>query len=88
MPELPEVETVRRTLQANYTNLKIVKVDVLYERMIHSPLDEFINVVSSSKISSFGRRGKYLLINLDNNYTIISHLLHVRNIFLPYVDEK
>lgn len=88
MPELPEVETVRRTLQANYTNLKIVKVDVLYERMIHSPLDEFINVVSSSKISSFGRRGKYLLINLDNNYTIISHLRMEGKYFLREVDEE
>ena len=88
MPELPEVETIRRTLEANYVNKKIVKVEVLYERMIKSPLDEFINKVTSSTISSFGRRGKYLLINLDNGYTIISHLRMEGKYFLREINEE
>jgi formamidopyrimidine-DNA glycosylase len=88
MPELPEVETVRRTLEANYTNLKIVKVEVLYKKMIKSPLEEFVNTVTSSRILSFGRKGKYLLLNLDNGFTIISHLRMEGKYFIRDINEE
>lgn len=74
MPELPEVETVRRILEKNYLNQTINKIDILYPKMIHSPLDEFKKNIEGNKIISFTRKGKYLFINLSNNYTIISHL--------------
>ena len=73
MPELPEVETVRASLE-KYIGKKIIKVDVIYSKMILSPLDEFIDKVTNTTISSVTRKGKYLFINLDNSYTIISHL--------------
>ena len=74
MPELPEVETVRKSLEKIYLNRKIIKVDVLLPRMILSNLKEFNDILVNSSFSSFRRIGKYLLLDLDNNYTIISHL--------------
>ena len=74
MPELPEVETVRRTLERNYLNKTIFKVEVLYPKMIKTSLEEFSTLLCNATISSIGRKGKYLLINFNNDYTIISHL--------------
>lgn len=74
MPELPEVETVRLSLERLYLNKKIVKVEVLLPRMILTPLDSFISTVEGTTFTSFSRIGKYLILNLSNNYSIISHL--------------
>ena len=74
MPELPEVETVRLSLEKLYLNKKIESVSILLPRMILSPINEFISTVQGTKFISFSRKGKYLLLNLDNGYTIVSHL--------------
>ena len=74
MPELPEVETVRKSLEKLYLNKKITKVEVFLERMILSPIEEFKSLITNSSFTSFRRIGKYLLLDLNNNYTIISHL--------------
>ena len=74
MPELPEVETVRKSLEKLYLNKRIIKVEVFLERMILSPIDEFKSLITNSSFTSFRRIGKYLLLDLNNNYTIISHL--------------
>ena len=74
MPELPEVETVKRTLEKNYLNRTIVYCEVLLPRMILSPLDEFITNTKNTKIISIARKGKFLIFNLSNNFSFISHL--------------
>ena len=74
MPELPEVETVRRILDMRYSGKRIVNIDILYPKMIHSSLDEFKNKITNSVIKNVARKGKYLFINFDNGYSIISHL--------------
>ena len=74
MPELPEVETVKRTLEKNYLNRTIIYSEVLLPRMILSPLDEFITNTKNTKIISIARKGKFLIFNLSNNFSFISHL--------------
>ena len=74
MPELPEVETVRKSLEKLYLNKTIDHVEVLLPRMILSNVDEFKNILKGATFTSFKRRGKYLLINFNNNYTLVSHL--------------
>ncbi|MEC4812640.1 MAG: DNA-formamidopyrimidine glycosylase [Scytonema sp. PMC 1069.18] len=66
MPELPEVETVRRGLNQLTLNQKIIGGDVLLHRTIAHPvaLKEFLNGVSGSTILTWHRRGKYLLAEL------------------------
>jgi formamidopyrimidine-DNA glycosylase len=63
MPELPEVETVRRGLNQLTLNQKITGGDVLLHRTIAHPfsVDEFIHGITGSTISTWHRRGKYLL---------------------------
>lgn len=74
MPEMPEVETVRRGLLGQVKNKRIEKVEIRYQNLITGDVQEFIDTVTGSTITDIGRRAKFLLIHLDNGYTIISHL--------------
>lgn len=75
MPELPEVETVRRTLQSKLTGLKFTGAQVLLPKMIRTPEpDEFKEIIKDKTILKISRRGKYLLINLSDGYTLAVHL--------------
>ena len=71
MPELPEVETVRRGLNQLTLHREITGGDVLLNRTIAYPfsVDEFIPEITGSAIASWHRRGKYLLAQL----TLASH---------------
>ncbi len=66
MPELPEVETVRRGLQAQTRGLRIVGVEVLRARAIASPPDPelFALGLRDCSLGDWQRRGKYLLVDL------------------------
>lgn len=74
MPELPEVETVRRGLEKLVLDKKVKKVDVLYEKMIVGDAKEFADKLTGQTIEKIGRRGKYLLFYFSNDLTMISHL--------------
>ena len=73
MPELPEVETVRRGLEKLILGKKISNIDIRYSKMIKTDLDEFKRELPGQIIQSMGRRGKYLLFYLSNK-VLISHL--------------
>ncbi len=66
MPELPEVETVRRGLNQLTLDQEIIGGDVLLHRTIAAPatIDEFIAGIHKKAIASWHRRGKYLLAEL------------------------
>lgn len=67
MPELPEVETVRRGLNQLTLNQEILGGDVLLHRTIAHPLSvqEFLSPLQNVTISNWQRRGKYLLAELQ-----------------------
>jgi formamidopyrimidine-DNA glycosylase len=67
VPELPEVETVRRGLNQLTLNQKITGGDVLLNRTIAYPFSvgEFLNGLKGCAIASWHRRGKYLLAELS-----------------------
>lgn len=73
MPELPEVETIRRILEKDVVNLTITDVHVLYKRLIQTDLDEFIKDIKDKKILSLGRKGKYLIFHLTGEKALIVH---------------
>ena len=73
MPELPEVETVRRGLEKLILGKKISNIDIRYPKMIKTDLHEFQKEMSGQVIQSMGRRGKYLLFYLSDK-VLISHL--------------
>ena len=63
MPELPEVETVRRGLQQQTTGFSVGRVQVLRQRAIASPLEPgaFEAALMGCTLTGWQRRGKYLL---------------------------
>lgn len=75
MPELPEVETIRRTLEKLVLNKEIEGVTIYWPKIVKQPDDpeHFRMLLSGESIERIGRRGKFLLFYL-NHYVLISHL--------------
>ena len=74
MPELPEVETVRRGLIKKVKDKKIIDCKVLWNGIIAYPnKEEFIKRIANQTINDITRRGKFLIFILDDYY-LISHL--------------
>lgn len=73
LPELPEVETVRRGLNRLVKGKVISKVEVTYAPMIKTGVDAFCQDLLGQEILDVDRRGKYLLIYLTD-HVLISHL--------------
>lgn len=74
MPELPEVETVRKGLEKLVVGKTIKEVTVLWPRIIETPeVDVFAQQLIGQTIENMERRGKFLIFKLTN-YDLISHL--------------
>ncbi|MBO0996250.1 DNA-formamidopyrimidine glycosylase [Bacillus sp. SD075] len=75
MPELPEVETVRRTLEQLVLGKEIKEVSVFWPKIIKAPepVEQFQDALRGQTIQAIGRRGKFLIFTLDD-YSMVSHL--------------
>ena len=73
MPEMPEVETVRRTLTPLAVGKTIKRVDVWYDKIIVGDVKSFQQQLKGKTIEKIDRYGKYLLFRLGD-LTIVSHL--------------
>lgn len=75
MPELPEVETVRRGLQQSLVGRCVEHVEVGRERVVRRTSREaLIDGLTNTTILRADRRGKYLLLPLDSGDTMMIHL--------------
>jgi formamidopyrimidine-DNA glycosylase len=76
MPELPEVEVVRRDLEREIVGkrIKAVEVDGMRSVRRHHNRKQFINRLEGKRITGVERRGKYLLCRLDDGDVLIIHL--------------
>ncbi|KON86784.1 5-hydroxymethyluracil DNA glycosylase [Sporosarcina globispora] len=75
MPELPEVETVRRTLQELVIGKTIAHVSVFWPKMIKHPEEfaQFKDALAGQTFRDIGRRGKFLIL-YTNDFALVSHL--------------
>jgi len=74
VPELPEVETVRKGLEKLVLNKTIESVEILWPRIIESPeVPIFSALLKGQRFERFERRGKFLIFKLTD-YDLISHL--------------
>lgn len=74
MPELPEVETVRRGLAPTMEGAQVQRLE-LRRADLRFPLPrDFAARVEGRRIAALSRRAKYLLIDLEDGATIIAHL--------------
>jgi len=76
VPELAEVETIRRDVAALYAGRAITGVEVHGVRSVrrHAVPGEFISRVAGRRLVAARRRGKYLLLDLDGGDTVVAHL--------------
>lgn len=75
MPEMPEVEVIRRILEPQLAGRKIAAVEIFNKQILAHP-DEitFSNLLTGQTISGMSRRGKYLTIHLENGDSVVLHL--------------
>jgi len=73
MPELPEVETVRRTLKNFIIGKEIKEICVHYDKIIAGDTNNFVASLTGQTIRDIDRVGKYLIFILDSQ-AFISHL--------------
>lgn len=75
MPELPEVETIRKTLEQLVLQKQIKDISIYWTNIIKHPEDteEFIFLLRDESIEKITRRGKFLMFYFTN-YVLVSHL--------------
>jgi formamidopyrimidine-DNA glycosylase len=76
MPELPEVEVIKRDLEREVVGKKIKSVEVTGTRSVrrHRNRKEFIGLLDGRKITHVDRRGKYIVVRLDDGNALVIHL--------------
>ena len=70
MPELPEVETIKRELQSQILDKEIIDVKILLIRAFKNPL----NLSVLGQIEAINRLGKFLIIDIKDKSSLIMHL--------------
>jgi formamidopyrimidine-DNA glycosylase len=86
MPEGPEVETIRRGLEAGALGQVIEAVEVLWPKSFPVPASLIERDVVGATVSRFGRRAKVLLMELGNGYTLMFHLKMTGQLVLAQAD--
>jgi formamidopyrimidine-DNA glycosylase len=74
MPELPEVETVRRGLEPMFTGARIERLDVRRKDLRFPFPQRFRQRVEGATVTAMTRRAKYLIAELDTGEGLIMHL--------------
>jgi formamidopyrimidine-DNA glycosylase len=75
VPELPEVETIRRQLVPHLEGRRLERLDVLDRRWSEPAAPaELDDAVRSRRIDRVGRRGKYLTLELEDDVYLVMHL--------------
>ena len=74
MPELPEVETVRRGLSQHVIGKKFKSIDVLHPRATSLKSIAPIQSLRGAKVKNIARRGKFLWFELDRPEVLVAHL--------------
>lgn len=87
MPELPEVETIKRGLEQVLPGKEIKRVDVDFTKSMPAVVDDITNYVTGAKVSSIRRRGKVMIIDLSSGYSLLIHLKMTGQLVFDY-DQK
>lgn len=88
MPELPEVETVRKTLLRKLKNKTIKDINIIYPKVFENQdIEKIRKSIKDEKINDILRRGKWLIYKLDNYY-LLSHLrMEGKYLYRPLNDQ-
>jgi formamidopyrimidine-DNA glycosylase len=83
MPELPEVETIRRELEPHVVGRSVSGLEFNWEGIVRrASLEEFSSRLIGQRIIGLGRRGKYLIFRLSSGQALIIHLKMTGSLWL------
>jgi formamidopyrimidine-DNA glycosylase len=74
MPELPEVETVRRALEPHVRGRRIVRAEFYERRVLRGDPEETAARLRGQRIRAVGRRAKHLLVEMESSLVLAVHL--------------
>ena len=76
MPELPDVEATRRyLLNSGLAGRSVERVELLWPRAVRTPgIEDFVLTLHGLRIEEVGRRAKFLLLSLEQGWTLMMHL--------------
>lgn len=74
MPELPEVETVRRGLETHILRKRIGEIKVLHPRAVRADSELPLSAASGARVTEIRRIGKFLWFVLDREFALVGHL--------------
>lgn len=74
MPELPEVETIRRDLRHKILYKKIIGVQILHKKTVHNKEKDFWRILKNNKIKEIDRAGKLIIFELAGKNFLLAHL--------------
>jgi len=74
MPELPEVETVKRGLEPVLRGARIIRVELRREGLRFPFPKGFAQGLSGARVTGLTRRAKYILVGLDTGFSLLVHL--------------
>jgi formamidopyrimidine-DNA glycosylase len=75
MPELPEVETIRRGLEAHLQGKRLVSLEVYDRRLLSEAREDVIRQAAVGRVwERLERRGKYLVVHLSGGARLVFHL--------------
>lgn len=87
MPELPEVETIRRGLEDALPGRRITDTEVFFDKSMPASPEERAGRVIGAEIKAVRRRGKVMIIDLSSGYSLLVHLKMTGQIVFDY-DQK
>ncbi|RAS80749.1 bifunctional DNA-formamidopyrimidine glycosylase/DNA-(apurinic or apyrimidinic site) lyase [Priestia endophytica] len=75
MPEMPEVEIIRRILEPQIAGKKIETVEILHNQIIaHPDMETFTEILTGQTITNMSRKGKFLTIHFKSGDNLALHL--------------
>ena len=89
MPELPDVEATRRyLLNSGLAGCSVKNVELFWSRAVRTPgIEDFVLTLCGQRIESVGRRAKFLLFPLDQDWTLVMHLRMTGSLLVEDADE-
>ncbi len=88
MPELPEVETVRRGLNKTILNKKIREIKILKPKLVRNSLAEFREILVGETVKNVARTGKLLIFEIAENTFLLVHLKMTGQLIFQSQNEK
>src|SRR5215207_11033002 len=89
MPELPEIETIRRQLAPPLEGRRLERVEVRDPRWCEpAPPEAIQDALRGRLIERVGRRGKYLILSLEDDVHLVMHLRMTGNLLLTDEEPK